>query len=61
MLFASTDDGLVFMYDMTKPMDGGQLLSILETNSGIVDSTISPDGRLFATGHEDGTIKIMGS
>jgi len=60
ILFTSTYDGNIFLYDISDPTNDRFLSPILETNSGVVDSVMSPDGRLFATGHEDGRIKLWG-
>ncbi|MCL4255426.1 MAG: hypothetical protein KJ043_16825 [Anaerolineae bacterium] len=60
ILFTSTYDGNIFLYDISDPTDDRSLSPMLETNSGVIDSAMSPDGRLFVTGHEDGMIKLWG-
>ncbi|MDX2077752.1 MAG: hypothetical protein SFZ02_15095 [bacterium] len=59
LLFATTIEGQIIVWDMTTPTTPVQV-RLFETDSAIRSIAISRDGHRFATGHDDGVIMIWG-
>lgn len=58
MLIATTLEGELLAWDMRG--DVPMLLIQIQTEMSITALALSPDGRLMATGHRDGTVQVWG-
>jgi len=59
LLFMAYTPETVMVYDVSNPSEAIELLTF-NNDSGIQAIAVSPDGRMIATGHEDGVIRLWG-
>jgi WD40 repeat protein len=59
LLFTAYIPGTLLIHDVSNPSEERGLLAI-NHDSGILDIAVSPDGRMIATGHENGIIRLWG-